>query len=87
MKTLFFFPGIVLSAGWTVLNIIKIISYIDAQKSEYPECTQSNPNRLAIFIPTIIALMIVKNPIETCSIDIFMRVLNTEKFPEGSELR
>jgi hypothetical protein len=28
-KSIFFYPGIVLSAGWTIMNIVKIIKYID----------------------------------------------------------
>jgi hypothetical protein len=28
-KSILFYPGIVLSAGWTLMNIVKIIKYID----------------------------------------------------------
>jgi len=28
-KMMFLYPGIILSAGWTILNIIKIIGYVD----------------------------------------------------------
>ena len=28
-KSIFFYPGIVLSAGWTFMNIVKIVNYID----------------------------------------------------------
>ena len=86
-KSILFFPGIVLSAGWTILNILKMINYIDSLKNENPECTKANPNKLAIFIPTILACLIVKHPLETTAYEIFMRIIPQGKFPVGSELR
>ena len=78
---------IVLSAGWTILNILKMIAYIDQLKSESPTCTMSNPNRLAILIPTIITLLIVKKPLEQTANDIFMRIIPVNSFPIGSKQR
>lgn len=28
-KTIFLYPGIILSAGWTMLNIVRIIGYVN----------------------------------------------------------
>jgi hypothetical protein len=28
-KLMFLYPGIILSSGWTILNIVKIIGYVD----------------------------------------------------------
>ena len=47
----------------------------------------SNPNRFAIFVPTILALIIVKRPIENTAYEVFQRIIPTKKFPLGSELR
>lgn len=46
-----------------------------------------NPNRWAIFIPTIIAIMVVKGPLEKFSNEIFMKVIPDRKFPIGSDAR
>lgn len=74
-KSIFFYPAIVLSAGWTILNILKMVAYIDQLKSESPTCTMSNPNRLAILIPTVLAVAIVKKPLETIGYDTFMKLI------------
>lgn len=76
-----------MSACWTALNIVKMINYKGVLHSEHPQCTQSNPNTLAIFFPTIIACMIVKTPMESTSFEIFMRILPQKKFPLDSEGR
>jgi hypothetical protein len=86
-KSILFYPGIILSAGWTIINIVKIINFTETLHNEYPECTQPNPNRWAICIPTIIMLLIVKSPLEHFSTEVFQRVLPDKKFPQGSELR
>jgi hypothetical protein len=46
-----------------------------------------NPNKWAIFIPTIIASMVVKGPMEKYSIEIFMKLIPVRKFPIGSDAR
>ena len=86
-KSILFYPGIILSSGWTIMNILKIIKYIDQLHNESPECTSPNPNRWAIFIPTIMMLFIVKSPMEKFSTEVFQRVLPSKKFPLGSEIR
>ena len=52
-----------------------MIAYIDQLKSESPTCTMSNPNRLAILIPTVLAVAIVKKPLETIGYDTFMKLI------------
>lgn len=46
-----------------------------------------NPNRWAIFFPTIIAVMVVKGPLERFSNEIFMKIISERKFPIGSDAR
>lgn len=46
-----------------------------------------NPNKWAIFIPTIIACLVVKGPMEKFSIEVFMKLIPTRKFALGSEAR
>lgn len=86
-KSIFFYPGIVMSAGWTLLNILKMASVFGSLTNEYPECTIPNPNRWAIFIPTIIALVLFKSPIERTATRVFNRILPLKKFPADSEIR
>ncbi len=74
-KSLFFYPGIVVALGWTFLNIIKIVGEVETLHQENPVCTKTNPNKWAIFIPSIIAMIIVKGPLERFSIDIFQRII------------
>lgn len=37
--SMFFYPGIILSACWTILNIVKMVNYKSVLNSEHPECT------------------------------------------------
>jgi hypothetical protein len=86
-KSIFFYPGIAVAASWTLLNIFKIVNYVEQLHQESPECTMPNPNKWAIFIPTIIACLVVKGPMEKFSIEIFMKLIPTRKFPVGSDAR
>lgn len=54
---------------------------------ESPDCMASNPNRLMIFIPTIITCIVVKNPMESTGYKIFNKIIPVAKFPLGSEAR
>lgn len=63
-KTMFLYPGIILSAGWTLLNIVRIIGYVNQLKNERPECTATNPNRELVFCITMVALFMLKERIE-----------------------
>lgn len=74
-KSIYFLPGIVLSVGWTILNFLKIIAYVGQLKNEYPTCSMSNPNRIAILIPTVIAVAISKRPLETFSYGFFFKII------------
>ena len=47
----------------------------------------TNPNGPAIFFPTILACLIVKNPLEQTAEEIFMRIIPKSSFPLGSEAR
>jgi hypothetical protein len=47
----------------------------------------TNPNRWAIFFPTIITIMFVKGPLERFSNEIFMKIIPDRKFPIGSDGR
>ena len=69
------------------MNIVKIVTYAEQLHQENPECTKTNPNRWAIFIPTIIAIMVVKGPMEKFSMEIFMKLIPDRKFPIGSDAR
>ncbi len=69
------------------MNIVKIVNYIGVLHNESPECTAPNPNRMAIFAPTILMLMIMKRSLEHFSTEVFLRVLPVDKFPLESELR
>ena len=69
------------------MNIIKIVGEVESLHQENPVCTRTNPNKLAIFIPTIIAMIIVKGPLERFSIDIFQRIISEKKFPIGTKER
>jgi hypothetical protein len=70
-KTLLLYPGIVLSTGWTFLNIFKIIGYVNQLKNERPECTEANPNRSIIFVTTFVILFLLKDRIEHGSTLVF----------------
>ena len=63
-KTMFLYPGIILSAGWTILNIVRIVGYVGQLKNERPECTASNPNREIVFSVTMLILFALKERIE-----------------------
>ena len=86
---MFLYPGIFLSAGWTILNIVKIMGYVDQLKLEKPECTQPNPNRLLMFALTIIILFLMKDKIELASAKGFdaSPIVPYKKFPQESEAR
>lgn len=86
-KTMFLYPGIILSAGWTLLNIVRIIGYVDQLKNERPECTASNPNREIIFSLTMLILFLLKERIEMRSVQFFQKYLPEGKFPIGSDAR
>jgi hypothetical protein len=47
----------------------------------------SNPNRWAIALPTILACIITKRPIENTATEIFNKIIPTNKFPLDSDLR
>lgn len=87
IKTIFFYPGIIMSVGWIVLNIIQMSHHIEQLKNENPECTTSNPNKWVISISTIVGLLIFKSPIETYSTKLFIEYLPTANFPIGSKVR
>ena len=87
IKSIFFYPGIILSTGWTLLNFAKVAHYVGNLKNEFPSCAASNPNRVLIFIATILVLMIVKGPTESASRSVFNKSLPERKFPQGSEGR
>jgi hypothetical protein len=84
---MFLYPGIILSAGWTMLNIVRIIGYVNQLKNERPECTAKNPNRELIMGITMIALFMLKERIEGVSTKFFDRNLPEGKFPPGSDAR
>jgi len=86
-KTMFLYPGIILSAGWTMLNIVRIIAYVNQLKIERPECTASNPNKELIMGITMVALFMLKERIEGFSTKLFDRYLPEGKFPLGSDAR
>jgi ceramide synthetase len=81
------YPGIFLSASWVIFNIYQVSFYRDQLLEQYPQCMQPNPNTLAIFLPTILMLLLVKSPIENTAQQIFHRILPNKKFPTGSEVR
>lgn len=87
IKSIFFYPGIILCTGWTLLNFAKVAHYVENLKNEFPACTASNPNRVLIFISTILVLMLVKAPTESASRNLFNRSLPEAKFPHGSDGR
>lgn len=87
IKSIFFYPGIILSAGWTLLNFAKVAHYVSILKNEFPACAASNQNRVLIFMATILVLMLVKGRTETASRSIFYKILPEAKFPLGSEGR
>ena len=86
-RGMLFYPGIFVATEWTILNILKIYDFTMDLKDKHPECTTSNPNRLKIFLGTIIGLLLTQIPIERFFKDLFVRVLRTDKFPLGSDIR
>ena len=66
-KSIFFYPGLILSLGWTLMNFARIFSYVSELKAETPSCTASNPNRLLISAVTVIAMALGKLPLERAS--------------------
>jgi hypothetical protein len=38
-KSIFFYPGIVLTLGWTLMNFAKLFGYVNDIKTEFPQCT------------------------------------------------
>jgi hypothetical protein len=88
-KLMFLYPGIILSSGWTIINIVKIMGYVDQLKLEKPECTQPNPDRHLMFALTIAILFLLKDRIELTSAKFFdaSPIVPYKKFPQGSETR
>ena len=88
-KLMFLYPGIILSSGWTIINIVKIMGYVDQLKLEKPECTQPNPDRHLMFALTIAILFLLKDRIELTSAKFFdaSPIVPNKKFPQGSETR
>jgi len=70
-KSIFFYPGLILSLGWTLINFARIFSYISDLKTETPTCTASNPNRLLITAMTVFAMAAGKLPLERASCAFF----------------
>ena len=77
MKDIFFYPGIVLSAGWTLLNFVNVAQYVNQLKAEFPVCTAKNPNQVVIFLATIAIMMTLKSPTEYISRRFFDLILST----------
>jgi len=75
IKSIFFYPGIILSTGWTLLNFAKVARYVSILKNEFPTCAASNESRVLIFIATILVLMLVKGRTETASRNLFNKTL------------
>lgn len=88
-KLMFLYPGIILSSGWTILNIVKIIGYVDQLKLEKPECTQPNSDKHLMFGLTILVLFLLKDRIEMASANMFdaSPIVPFKKFPKNSEAR
>jgi hypothetical protein len=88
-KLMILYPGIILSSGWTILNIVKIVGFVDQLKLEKPECTQPNPDKHLIFGLTILILFLLKDRIELNSANFFnaSSVVPYKKFPQDSEAR
>ena len=58
-----------------MLNIVRIIGYVNQLKIERPECTATNPNRELIMGITMVALFMLKERIEGVSTKFFDRNL------------
>ena len=88
-KLMFLYPGIILSSGWTILNIVKIIGYVDQLKFEKPECTQPNPDKHLMLALTILILFLLKDRIELKSAEFFHAspIVPFKKFAQESEAR
>ncbi len=83
-KTMLLYPGIIASAGWTLMNIFRIIGYVSQLKNERPECTGSNSNKEIVFFITLVILFATKERIESKAQSIFEKCLPEGKFPIGS---
>lgn len=64
IKGIFFFPGILLSLGWTVMNFLRISNYVSELKVEFPTCTATNPNKALICISTVLIMIVGRAPLE-----------------------
>jgi hypothetical protein len=84
LKNIFFYPGIVLAAIWTLLSFYRIVSTIWHLRAEYPACTRPNENTFAISFATILVLLLLKSPVEKISTQVFLRVIPEKKFPLGT---
>lgn len=87
IKGIFFFPGIILSLGWTVLNFMRISDYVAELKVEFPTCTATNPNKALICISTVLVMVIGRAPLERVFTSIFDKYLPTRKFPINTTMR
>jgi TLC domain len=72
-----------------LLNIYKIIGYVEQLKTERPECTQSNPNKNLVFAITILILFLLKERTEHVSTKFFMTssLIPEAKFPLNNDTK
>ena len=63
-----FYPAIIAASIWICINIVKIKTYTEELKAEYPNCTASNPNQIMIIIFT-------QKPIEHFFKAVFMKLI------------
>jgi hypothetical protein len=75
------------AAIYSVYEGINLIGYVGILKEQHAECYKPNPNRLELFIGTMIALTLLSFPIQAAARSFYDRQLPELKFPKGSKSR
>lgn len=70
-----FYPAIIAASIWICINIVKIKTYTEELKAEYPNCTASNPNQIMIIMVSIVCLIFTQKPIEHFFKAVFMKLI------------
>ena len=72
---------------WAIYESYNVLGYVHDLKFKTPECFQSNPNRIALFVGTQVILALIMGPIQAAARSFFDIVVSPSKFVIGSQNR
>lgn len=87
LKDLLFYTLCVFMTPYAAYEAYNLVQASQILKNEHPECYQTNPNQVSLFIGTQIVLMCLMLPVQSVSKSLFMKALPIDKFPLDTKIR